>query len=325
MSGLITRKHHRVNIMINDRFVRFVETGKNKTIIKYGQKVIPSGLVKNGVIDSNEEFPSFLSQFVKESKIQRRIARFCVPDSHVILRQTNVPLEVPDSEIKGHLYFQLGQSLHLPFEDPIIEAVPKGVNNGEKEVLLVATKESTVQQYKKMLASSKLHAEAADLSCLSIYRLYYHLDLARPQEHLLIVHADSDSLVLSVFHDHKPVIIRQVQLDLPEEAIEVHQNGKYMDQLLWKGTSHQLHEMTSTVLDEVNRMMNVYRSNLAKGQYEVNKILVVGDHPCLPQFVAELNGQLAQAIESFIEPLFQTKKNVNVPALFSDCIGLGLK
>lgn len=325
MGGIIVKKHHRVNMIINGRYVRFVETGKNRAIIKYGQKYIPGGFINNGVIQNMDEFTPLLSRFVKDARIKRRLTRFCVPDSHVIIRQANVPMELQEDEIKGHLYFQLGQSLHLPFEDPIIEAVPKGVNNVEKEVLLIASKESVVQQYKETISKAKLHPEVADLTCLSYYRLYFHLDLARPQEHLLLVQIDADSLLLSVFHHHKPVITRQIPLAFPEEAVEVHTDRSLVDQLVWNGNSRQVSDILTPVLMEINRMMNVYHSNLAKGQYEIDKVVIVGDHPCLSQLSIEINAQLNQKVEAFTEPLFQTKKNVNVPPFFSDCIGLGLK
>ncbi|MET3697383.1 type IV pilus assembly protein PilM [Bacillus oleivorans] len=325
MSGLIRKKHHRVNIIINDRFVRFVEAGKNTSIIKYGQRSVPSGLIVNGLVQDQDDFTLFLHKFVKESRIKGRLARFCVPDSQVIVRQTSVPVEIPDDEIKGHLYFQLGQSIHLPFEDPIIEAVPHQIRNGDKEVILVASKESVVQQYQQVIDKAKLHPEAADLTCLSYYRLYYHLDLARPQEHLLLVQINPNSLQLSVFHEHKPVILRQIPLVFDEEAVEVHHGRNQFDQLVWKGNSRQLDEILTPVMTEIRRMMDVYRSNLAKGQYEINKLLIVGDHPCVNLLSIEINAQLSQEVHAFTEPLFQTRKNVNVPAFFSDCIGLALK
>lgn len=325
MSGLVRKKHHRVNIIINDRFVRFVESGKNKSIIKYGQRLIPSGLIVNGLVQDQDEFISFLHKFVKDAQIKGRLVRYCVPDSQVIVRQTNVPIEIPDDEIKGHLYFQLGQTLHLPFEDPIIEAVPNQIRNGDKEVIVVASKESVVQNYQQMLDKVKLHPEAADLTCLSYYRLYYHLDLARPQEHLLLVQINPNSLQLSVFHEHKPVFLRQIPLVFHEETVEVHYGRNHVDQLVWKGTSRQLDEISKPIITEMSRMMDVYRSNLAKGQYEINKVLIVGDHPCIHLLAIEIDAQLSQEVVAFTEPLFQTRKNVNVPAFFSDCIGLALK
>ena len=325
MSGLVRKKHHRVNLIINDRFVRFVESGKKHSIIQYGQRSIPQGLIINGLVQDQDEFTSFLHKLVKETRIKGRLARFCVPDSQVIVRQASVPIEIPDDEITGHLYFQLGQSLHLPFEDPIMEAVPNQIRNGDKEVILVASKESVVQVYQQVIDRAKLHPEAADLTCLSYYRLYYHLDLARPQDHLLLIQVNTNSLQLSVFHEHKPVILRQIPLVFDEETVEVHHGRNQVDQLVWRGNNRQLDEILAPVLTEITRMMDVYRSNLAKGQYEINKVLIVGDHPCIDLLTNEIYIHLNQEVHAFTDPLFQTNKNINVPAFFSDCIGLALK
>ena len=49
---------------------------------------------------------------------------------------------------------------------------------------------------------------------LSLYRTYYHLGLARPDEHVLFIQSGLDWMMFSVFNQHKPVLVHHVPLRL---------------------------------------------------------------------------------------------------------------
>ncbi len=116
-----------------------------------------------------------LEECVDEWKIRNRKVRFLIPESLVIIRKVMIPAEIKDDEINGYLYLELGTSIHLPFEEPVFDAVVLSEENDKKEILLFAAPEENVLEYSQLFSDVKLHPIQAEVSPLALYRLYEHL------------------------------------------------------------------------------------------------------------------------------------------------------
>ncbi|RDI44155.1 type IV pilus biogenesis protein PilM [Falsibacillus pallidus] len=313
-----------VHVMFTDRYFRFLETGKHHSIKRYGQKCLPEGLIQEGIIQDPETLSMIIDHYLIENKIKRVPVYVNLPDGHTIVRKVSVPLEIPFDEIKGYLYMEIGESLHLPFEDPILEVVELETREGANEVLLIAVKESIVQQYVDFLTELKCKPQVMDLSILSLYRLYYHLNLYDPNQHLLQIQIFINSFQLSIFHDHKPIYVRSQVL--PESLnYEIQQSRTGFEVYHPSNDENGTMEQIQVISQEVERLINFYRYNMTNGEYQLNAYIVSGDHPFLNSYAKELENQLGISIQSLAQPLFQTDKNMNIPFVLNECIGLSLK
>jgi len=316
---------HQIHISIKDRSILFLEAGKNQQFFHYGQKCIPSGVIQEGQIKDMETLVMLLEEIVTVHKWRGKTLSFCIPDSVVIVRKIVIPEEVLDDEILGYLYMQLGESIHLPFDDPVLEAVPMEGFDQNREAILIASKESVINDFVELFKEVSLKPVVADLSMLSIYRTYFNTGLAEAQDHLLLVQIALDYMLLSVFHQHQPVFVRHYPLEFSEEEVEVAKNRNGMEYYTWAGSYDSVIRKSKDLNAEIQRFLSYYRYNFSTNEQSITKMIVTGDHPCTETFYTELTESIETDIIPFIQPLFQTKKGINIPAVYTDCIGLALK
>ncbi|RFU71576.1 hypothetical protein D0469_00235 [Peribacillus saganii] len=325
MFSLVKTRHQRVHFSIKDRYIRFLATGKNRTFHFYGQKHLPHGVIVEGQIKDRESLQMILEEIIDHYKLKGSKITFCIPDAFVILRKVLVPLEITEAEIKGYLYMQLGDSIHLPFEDPVLEAVLLGRADEQNEVLLIASKESILRDFTEVFQEASLKPVVADLSILSLYRMYYHLNLADKNEHLLMVHIGLDSMAMSVFYEYKPVLVRHFQLPFSETYYELAESRSGQQYYQWCGPEEEIMGQAQDMTTEIERFMSFYRFNLTRGKHQITKLFITGDHPCMAMLEENISNSFEIEVQSLLKPLFQTKKGINIPPVYADCIGLALK
>ena len=72
--SLFSRKNHIVNIIITDRCIRYLELKQAKPPVasKWGERLLPNGLISNGKIQDYETLSIILEECVDEWKIRNR-------------------------------------------------------------------------------------------------------------------------------------------------------------------------------------------------------------------------------------------------------------
>lgn len=85
---------------------------------------LPEGIFVDGQIKDADKLAMILDQCMSDWGIQRKQVRFITPDAFISVRKVKVPADLKDDEIKGYLYLELGNNIHLPFEEPVFDFVP---------------------------------------------------------------------------------------------------------------------------------------------------------------------------------------------------------
>lgn len=325
MRSLFRSRQHRVHFTITDHYIRLLESDKKNTFLSYRQKCLQEGVIVEGQIRDMEVFGMILDEMVEEYKLKGSKITMSIPDPFTIIKKVLVPAEIARDELKGYLYMQLGESIHLPFKDPIFEAVFLEEKAGQNEILLIATKESVIKNYTDIFEECSLKPVVADLSILSLYRLYYHLGQANKNVHVLLVQIGLNTLQLSVFYQHHPEIVSHSRLSFSQELCELKRGSSGQEFYIWRDERNRLDGQVREVMTEIERFMNFYRFNLTKGEHQISKLILFGDHPCMEYFDTSIHNSFDIHVQSLLKPLFQTKRGYNIPPVFSDCIGLALK
>ena len=311
---------------IRNHYLRFVTATKNGVLLNYGQKCLPPGVIAEGNIEDRDTLLMILEEMVEHWKLKGSKLSFLVPNESMIVRKVSVPPEIRNDELTGYLYMQLGETIHLPFETPILEALSLEKNEeNQQDVLVVAANETIIEDYQQLFMEASLKPYLADLSMLSLYRTYYHLGLAHPDEHVLFIQIGLTTMIFSVFNEHKPVLVHHVPLSFTIEQFEVVRGRSGSEFYTWNDSEDMLLGYIGDAMMEMERFLTYYRFNLSQNKYSITKIFVTGDHPSMKTFVAQMNDRLDVEIQSILQPLFQTKKGINIPPVYSECIGLSLK
>jgi len=279
--ALWRRKAKQANIVIKDHMIRYVEAkpGDPPAAKRWGERELPPGLIRDGKIVDAETLAMILEECVDEWKLGGRRVRFVVPDPFVMIRTVSLPPHLPDDDIRGYLFMELGESIPLPFADPVFDYAVVERTEEALNVLLFAAPEEAVAEYAALLEDADLRPVAADVSPLCAYRPFYAAGQAAWDDHILLVQFDESDVNLSVFHRHLPLFMHHVLLEPPEER------------------SVPIVNPFADVYKEIERMMSFYSFSLQQGKQQVTRLFLTGDHPQLGDVFAALTERLDLPVE----------------------------
>ncbi|WP_462412382.1 type IV pilus biogenesis protein PilM [Neobacillus sp. Marseille-QA0830] len=320
--------HNRIiNLVINDHSIRLLELKQAKPPIpqRWNERFLPPGIIVDGKIVDHDSFSSILEECMDEWKINRCQVRFIVPDPLVIIRKVSIPIDVQDDEIKGYLYLEMGSSIHLPFEEPVFDYYLLSNNGKTKDLLLFAAPEQYVSDYVNLLSKIKLHPVAADISPLSLYRVYYHMDRVGKDDLLFSIQFDLTSVNLSIFDNSVPLVMRQFPLPFNIDDWEINHDVLGLMVCKYTGDPNELVTQFEDIFKEINKLLDFYRYTLNSEKHEVTKFLLHGDHPMLMAIFDEMKERYEIPVELLSFDPDEKNKQAKVPANLLLAMGLALK
>ncbi|MBM7648941.1 type IV pilus assembly protein PilM [Bacillus ectoiniformans] len=306
-----------VNLIFTDYAIRMVEMKQTSPIVvqKAEERQLPAGLIKNGELIDAEGLLRILQNCVDDWGIKRRSVRFVVPDNYIAMRNEKVSKDLEEDEIKGHFFIQIGTTIHLPFEEPVFDAVITGESEGKQDVLLIAAPEEQVRQFKELIEDAKLRPVAADIGPLSLYRLFFHQEVTNAYDHELLIDLKQNLLTISIFHQHQPKFIKPVVLEQQQEEVSI-------------GSEDMADKEVNYLLDamkELENVINFYENSLHRGQVQIARAFVVGDHSHVSYVHTFIRQNLG--LETFNDEQAEVMDKAGEPVAesFFTAVGLGLK
>jgi len=324
-----TRSKRFANLVIDDYAVRAIESHSRQltNIKQFKERPIPSGLIQNGKVADEIQLFDFMKQLVSDWKLKRCQARLYIPESLVIMRHVEFPANLEKEEIIDYFNLEIGQSIHLPFVDPVFDIHPlpdiDGAGKKQKGMLFAAPEEE-VRKYTDLLDDSSLHPQAADVRPLGIYRYFHHMDYSRNGEVYLLFELNLLSLNISIFREHQMEFTRYQQLDL--DAKDWSYTYKDEDLFNWRytGDGIRLNNAIDSQISELERIMNFYRYSLHKGEKQITQIIITGDQPDLDNTKKKIQQRYelpVKLLKAYLSPAGEYEADIRfVPAL-----GLALK
>jgi type IV pilus assembly protein PilM len=334
--NLFTKKT--VNIVIKDHVIRYLEARQPhiNAVCTFGERYLPPGVIEDGRIIDKDKLHGILQECVKEWRIKGCEVQFLAPDPVIVVRKLKIPLDIKEEEIMGYLYLELGTTIHLPFDNPIFTTEVLREREGNKEILLFSAPESVVLEYVSLFENVGLKPIVADISPLAIYRLYYMLIQDKSSEATLTVQFDLQTIMASIFKDHKLIFVRHLKMNTPFEnwnQVEVVSEGlqrkkkretNHRKQILsWVGEEDYLLGELQEMTEEIERILNFYLYSMNKGNEAINRIVLTGDHPYLTHIKELLKGTIEGDVITLDQEFLHSSVSVEEP--FYLPLGLGLK
>nr|WP_042406487.1 pilus assembly protein PilM [Parageobacillus caldoxylosilyticus] len=285
MVRLWKRKHKTANLVIKDHVIRYVETkpGDPLSVQKWGERPLPKGIIQDGKMIDSETLEMILEECVDEWKLKGRRVRFIVPDSFVMIRRIPLSANLEDDEIRGYLFMELGETIPVPFPNPVFDYVVVERKKEETVILLFAAPEEAVSHYTGLFEKVKLRPIAADVSPLCAYRLFYIARQMKRDDHILLIQFDQTSVNVSAFYEHKPAFMRHFPLE-PYEEMEIDKASPFIDPF-------------EDIYKEIERMMKFYSFSLQQGKQQITRVFLIGDHPQLPHVYEALQERFEAPVE----------------------------
>ncbi|QTM99964.1 hypothetical protein ERJ70_12080 [Sediminibacillus dalangtanensis] len=317
---MFQKNKKQVNLIIKDQAIRYMVTNQPTLtgVIDYGEIQLDVGIIMDGKVSDPEGFAAALHMLVSNKKWKNKPLSFCVPDASVTIREHLVPKQLKKTEIKSYINMELEESIRLPFSDPVFDFVVIGEEQEQVKILLFAYPKERINEYLHAFKQAGLLPVVADLSSLSLYRLYNELGYAEEGDHLLLAQWGRDSAVLTAFNENKPVFTRQIKSVLPQDSWQFSQEAK---EITWQGSQNEIAESIDEQLTLLERFLDFYQYSVMDGEKQINKLLLCGDFP----FLTKVEIYVKENYRMPIVTIDELEEKIQVPGKFADVLGLSIK
>ncbi|AZB43808.1 pilus assembly protein PilM [Bacillus sp. FJAT-42376] len=319
------------NLLFTDYSIQYLELKSLDPleISGFGEHFLPEGIISNGRIQDYDKLSLILEECKQEWSLKRKKIRFIVPDSFVVVKKIEVPDDILEDEMKGYLYTELGNSIHLPFEDPIFDVQIIDRSGKSRDVYLFAAPEAAVQDYVRFLDQHRLLAAVADISPLCLFRLHNKLQGNKPGlVSSLLIQTNMKSVTFSIFKQDELLMMRSLPIAVQIKDWDcqyLSASGEYFKLTHKTQTNEEVLSVFEDSLREIERVMNFYQYTLNEGKRKIDRVFLAGDHPLMKELSEKITAAAGMPVASILKESIYTLSNEALPGKFDVLLGLALK
>ncbi|UPW84311.1 type IV pilus biogenesis protein PilM [Lysinibacillus sp. Ag94] len=316
------KKKSHVSIEIKDYILRaIVAKGADPSQWKGYEMPLAQGIVEGSVIQDEMELFDVMKNDVAKWAGKKQNARIFVPDTSVLLKSFEHPDDIEWNELKGYVEMELGQSIHLPFQDPLIDVYDPDPNDGQ--AMLFAAPSEEVTKMIGLLLDATLDPQAADIRALCNIRLLEHLQLIKDDRTYLIADWSINELSISIFSFGQLEFLRYQSFDTDLSKWEPKEMEEHRFSYHLEAEDEYRMILTDQML-EIDRIMNFFKFSLHKGEKSVDEMIILGDNPLLSTVKEFLENNFSIPIIMLNDSIIQ-KSFPQFSEQFASLIGLALK
>ncbi|WP_100373639.1 type IV pilus biogenesis protein PilM [Bacillus sp. FJAT-45037] len=317
------RKSKPLGLIIKDHVIRCVLL-QNQDLSEtpvYFERYLPSGVIREGKIIDEDQFQVILEECVTEWNLKNKKVHFVVPDAHVFFRAIPMPAKLAEDEVKGYLFMELGNSIPLPFSNPVFDY--QLTTSGDKRyIMLFAAPESIVQTYVDILDDLKVDLLSIDVNALALYRVLSQLDQTNPNVHTMLLDYNVDAITISIFHQHEPKYIHHLATPNLIDEME-YKSARSSEKMTYSGDEVSLYGDIQDQINEIERIMSFYKYTVHKGEESISHVFVTGDHPYFNYIREQLAAKTLLDIQVGYNNLSTSESGLSPQ--FLTAVGLALK
>lgn len=318
----VKRKSH-VSVELHDYVLRaVVAKGPSTTNLQVVEIPLPVGVVQDGMIVDEMALFETMKENTSLLGGKKQPVRFFVPDTSVLLKQIEHPQDVEGKDLKSYVQMEVSHSIHLPFQEPLIDV--HDPTPGDGKAVLFAAPPDEVNKFVNILIDNGFTPEVADIRAISNLRLLEHLNLVSLEKTYLVADWSINALVICIYSEGNIEFLRyqSIDTDLQQWTSSTDENGDI--QFTYKGEIEQYNLLVTDQVLEIDRMMNFFKFSLHKGEKSVNEIIVLGDNPLLSNITALLKENFQMPLHTVNDALIESTFP-GLKAKHSALIGLVLK
>lgn len=270
----------RIAIELKDYMIRaIVKKGEDSDKWGFFEAYLPTCIIVDTII--TDEMALF--EFIKErlaiwvGKGSYEVS-FFVPDNSVLLRTFSHPNDVTAEELKGYVEMEIGNSIHLPFDEPLVDVYDPTPADGE--AVLFAAPAEEVLKISAMLQDMRLIPMVADVRALSNIRFLEKTAKLAEDKTYLIADWSINELSVAIYTAGHIEFLRyqSINADLTKwQGVEADGAVRFS----YDGDRDDYRTVVIDQVLEIDRMMNFFKFSLHQGEKGIDEIIILGDNPVL--------------------------------------------
>jgi len=316
-------KNTHVSIEMNDYVLRaLVSKGPDLSQAKVFEVALPHEVIDEATVKDEMALFEIFKENAANWGGKNQNVRFFVPDPTVLLKSFDHPRDVEANKLKEYVQMELGHSIHLPFQDPLIDVYDPTEGDGQAMMFAAASEE--VNKYINLFLDINMKPQVADIRALCNLRLIENLQLIDTDKTYLIANWLLNELSICIYSNGNVDFLRfqQIPTNISQWQAKASNEGEL--DFTFDGDAE---DYRMTIMDQVlelDRIMNFFRFSLHKGEKSVDEIIVMGDNPLLEGIHSYIKENLPVTIEMVDDSLIQ-KHYPGFKAKHASLLGLALK
>lgn len=317
------KKTTHISIEISDYVLRaLVIKGPSIEQAIIHEIALPNGIVQEASIQDEMELFNVFKENVQKWGGKHQSARFFVPDPTILLKSFDHPNNIDSDQLKEFVQMELGHSIHLPFQEPLIDVYDP--TPGDRQAMMFAAAPDEVHKITNLLLDIDMVPEVADIRALCNLRFLEHLQLLQPDKTYLISNWLINELSICIYSKGHVEFLRYqpIETDLSQWKSTIVNDVETDFSLTGEIEDYRM-ILTDQVL-ELDRIMNFFRFSLNKGEKSVDEIIIMGDNPFLGHIQTLLQENLPLPVR-IVDDNLVSHHFPNFKAKHASLLGLALK
>ncbi len=317
---------------IDDFALRAVraEKGKRKPkIAAYGEKKLPEGVIKNGIVKNMEKLSLLIENLLfslKRGKIKTPFVALSLPDHQSYIDTIQIPRvksreleETVKREMENHIPYSLDR-VYYDFGKITPKNSQEKSQKNYEEIIITAIPKEIADGYLEAAERANLEPVALEVGCISSCRSL--LSQKVPINPAAIVEIKKDRTIFTVYAGQSIRLSSSFEFYISPE-IESKETPKNKKKQMLKG-----------LIDKISELIDYYRSyelddNLLKNSEFLEKIILDGEGANLEEILELFEQKFNFPIKKG-NPFTNLEKNSNLglssknALMFSSAVGLSL-
>ena len=276
----------------------------------------------DGIIEDELAFFELLKDHVKNWGIKGQNVSFYVPESTVMMKAIEHTQELEDVvSIKQYVEMEIGRTIHLPFENPLIDIYD--AKQGDGKATIFATNAEEVQKVVGLLTDAGLTPVVADIKVISLIRLVNLLLPNLVNTTTLLANWSINELSLVIYSFGEVEFLRFQTIETERSKWQSRYTEDDFD-YFYNDEISQYQNALFEPLAEIERIINFYQYSLNKGEKGVDQIVVLGDSPELKYIAEMIESQVTLPVHVLTDQVME-EEFPNFKASQASLISLALK
>lgn len=270
---------------------------------------LQEGIVQHGRILDPDAFYRALQTPLKNLKIKKYHVRVIVPNHDVEMKRIAVPENLTTfDEIDNYIFNEIGKSIHLAFEAPVVDVYDEDPTDGE--AIIFATERNEVDKIVEILEALGQIPEIIDIKSLASLRTLEKVMPSYTEKTSMVLDWSIHEVTMAIVENHHVKLLRThtiptTQSDWLLKEQEAHNYTHTLSNHIEMYTDELNHALV-----EIEHVCQFYETSLNKGIKQVQQLIVLGDHPMLPEITELLRVkfplEVVQITDEQVEEVFAT-------------------
>lgn len=237
------------------------------------------GIISESAIVDDIALYNVLKKHAPKWGGKKQSVRMFVPDTSVLMRTFDHPNDVESDKLLEYVQMELGNSIHIPFDEPLIDVYDH--IEGDGKAVLYAAPSEEINKTVGLFLDVNLTPDVADIRSLCNLRLLEKMELVDQEKTYLVADWSINELSICIYSNGNVEFLRfqMIETDMTKWMATGQEDNNI--EFTYDG---DLADYRSLVLDQVlelDRMMNFFRFSLHKGEKSVDELIILGDNPIL--------------------------------------------